>query len=58
VYNDPRKWKTLYEANKSKMPQPNNPDLIEPGMILDIPAIKGEVRQGSWDASKTYSTLP
>ena len=58
VYNDPRKWKTLYEANKNKMPQPNNPDLIETGMILDIPAIKGEVRKGSWDANKTYSTLP
>ena len=37
VYGDPWKWRRLYEANKSKMPDPNNPDLIEPGMVLDIP---------------------
>jgi len=37
VYGDPWKWRRLYEANKSRMPDPNNPDLIEPGMVLDIP---------------------
>lgn len=37
VYNDPWQWRKLYEANKSKLPDPNNPDLIEPGMVLDIP---------------------
>ena len=58
VYNDPRKWQILYDANKSKMPEPNNPDLIHPGMVLDIPAIKGESRQGMWDANKTYPALP
>ena len=58
VYNDPFKWKVLYDANKSKMPEPNNPDLIHPGMVLDIPSIKGESRQGMWDASKTYPALP
>ncbi|MCL2318789.1 MAG: LysM peptidoglycan-binding domain-containing protein [Treponema sp.] len=57
VYNDPKKWKVLYDANKAKMPQPNNPDLIHPGMIMDIPSIKGETRQGMWDAGKTYSPL-
>ena len=25
VYNDPFKWKILYEANKDKLPDPNNP---------------------------------
>ncbi|MDR0442421.1 MAG: LysM peptidoglycan-binding domain-containing protein [Treponema sp.] len=54
VYGDAWKWKTLYEANKSKMPQPDNPDLIEPGMVLDIPSIKGEARQGMWDPNRTY----
>ena len=48
VYNDPWKWTQLYEANKSKMPDPNNPDLIEPGMVLEIPSIQGEARQGMW----------
>ncbi|MDR0302233.1 MAG: LysM peptidoglycan-binding domain-containing protein [Treponema sp.] len=48
VYGDSSKWKVLYEANKSKMPDPSNPDLIEPGMVLDIPSIKGETREGMW----------
>jgi len=49
VYNDPWKWKILYEANKSKIPDPENPNLIEPGMILDIPNLKGEARQGMFN---------
>jgi len=58
VYNDSRKWKTLYDANKNNMPQPNNPDLIHPGQVLNIPSIKGENRQGMWDSTKTYQSLP
>ena len=58
VFNDPKQWKRLYEANKSRMPKPNNPDLIEPGMVLDIPSIRGETRQGMWDAGKNYPPLP
>ena len=58
VYNDSRKWKTLYDANKSKMPEANNPDLIHPGMVLDIPSLKGETRQGMWDSSAMYQPLP
>jgi nucleoid-associated protein YgaU len=48
AYNDPRKWQLLYDANKAKLPDPNNPNLIEPGMVLDIPSIKGETREGMW----------
>ena len=58
VYNDPKKWKLIYDANKSRLPQPDNPDLIHPGMVLDIPSVKGENRQGMWDAGKTYPSLP
>ncbi|MDR1836193.1 MAG: LysM peptidoglycan-binding domain-containing protein [Treponema sp.] len=54
VYGDPTRWRVLYEANKAKMPDPNNPDWIEPGMVLDIPSISGEVRQGVWDLNRTY----
>jgi hypothetical protein len=57
VYGDPTKWRVLYNANKAKLPQPDNPDLIHPNMILDIPSIKGEIRSGMWDASKNYSPL-
>jgi len=58
VYNDPQKWKILYEMNKSMLPDSNNPDLIEPGMVIDIPSIMGESRQGMWDPAKTYLPLP
>jgi len=52
VYGDPWKWKVLYDANKDKMPEPANPNLIEPGMVLDIPSIKGETRQGMWSPNR------
>ncbi|MDR2159401.1 MAG: hypothetical protein LBP23_04965 [Treponema sp.] len=58
AYGDPSKWRLIYNANRSRMPQPDNPDLIHPGMILDIPSVKGELRQGMWDAGRTYSPLP
>lgn len=57
VYNNPYKWPVLYEANKKTFKDPSNPNLIFPGQILKIPSIKGEVRQGEWDAKKTYQPL-
>jgi nucleoid-associated protein YgaU len=33
IYNDPYKWRIIYEANKTI----KNPDLIYPGQKLDIP---------------------
>jgi hypothetical protein len=57
VYNDPYKWRLLYNANKAKLPDPNNPDLIEPGIVLDIPGIRGEIREGAWEENKTYPPL-
>ncbi|MCX7656642.1 MAG: hypothetical protein N2Z76_08985 [Treponemataceae bacterium] len=58
VYGDPTKWKILYEANKKKLPQPDNPNLIHPGMILDIPSIRGEYRTGMWVSGRAYVPLP
>jgi nucleoid-associated protein YgaU len=46
VYGDPWKWRHIYEANKAKFPNPNNPALIKPGMVLTIPSIAGEARSG------------
>jgi nucleoid-associated protein YgaU len=46
VYGDPRKWRHIYEENKAKFPNPNNPALIKPGMVLTIPPIAGEARSG------------
>jgi tetratricopeptide (TPR) repeat protein len=55
VYGDPRRWPILYQANKNKIPDPKNPDLIEQGMIMEIPSINGEKRLGAWDSEKTYT---
>jgi len=48
VYGDPWRWRDLYEANRARLPEPNNPNLIEPGFVLEIPSIRGETRQGTW----------
>ncbi len=48
VYGDPWKWKLIYEANKAVLPDPANPRLILPGMVLTIPSADGEKRSGTW----------
>ncbi|QEN09538.1 hypothetical protein EXM22_16690 [Oceanispirochaeta crateris] len=49
VYGNSWDWKLLWEANKDKLPQPSNPRLILPGMVLEIPSKTGETRSGTWD---------
>ncbi len=56
VYNNPWLWENLYEANKSILPEPENPNLILPGMKLEIPSISGEYRSGTYDPDMTYGT--
>lgn len=46
VYGDSSKWVLLYYANISKLPNSENPHVIPPGIILDIPSVDGEARQG------------
>jgi nucleoid-associated protein YgaU len=55
VYGDKYQWRVLYEANKDKLSNPGNPHLIHPGIVLDIPSLKGEVRQGMWDPEADYT---
>ncbi|MDR3122484.1 MAG: LysM peptidoglycan-binding domain-containing protein [Treponema sp.] len=57
VYGDPHKWRLLYNANKAKLANPDNPNLIEPGVVLDIPSAHDETRVGLWDATKTYPSI-
>lgn len=54
AYGNPYKWPLLYQANKGKLPNPDNPNIITPGTVLDIPSISGEARSGLWDSSKKY----
>jgi nucleoid-associated protein YgaU len=37
IYNDPYQWDRLYMINRGRMVNPENPHLILPGMILEIP---------------------
>jgi nucleoid-associated protein YgaU len=55
VYNNPWKWKLLYDANKSKLKEPDNPNLIFPGQIIVIPSQNGEFREGTYDSRKKYN---
>ena len=54
VYNNPLLWENLYQANKNNMPKPNDPNLILPGMKMEIPSITGEYREGVYSPSKKY----
>jgi hypothetical protein len=54
AYNDPSKWARIYDANRTKLPDPNNPDRLLPGIVLDIPVIEGETRVGLWNEEYTY----
>ena len=52
IYDNPWQWRKIYEANKEKLPEPGNPDWIEPGIVLEIPSISGEERAGMYDPNK------
>jgi hypothetical protein len=58
AYGDSDQWRVLYNANRAKLPSPNNPNLLLPGTVLDIPSIRGEVRQGMWNEGRAYRPLP
>ncbi|MDR1910115.1 MAG: LysM peptidoglycan-binding domain-containing protein [Spirochaetaceae bacterium] len=57
AYGDSRKWRLLYDANRSRLPEPDNPNLIEPGMVLEIPSVQGETRRGLWSPGTVYPPL-
>ncbi|MDR1074054.1 MAG: LysM peptidoglycan-binding domain-containing protein [Treponema sp.] len=54
AYNDPFKWTVIYEANKSILPRPDEPDLVYPGLTLTLPSVKGEIREGVWLEGAEY----
>ena len=37
VYNNPYLWTRLYTANRTGLEDPEDPNLIEPGMVIEIP---------------------
>lgn len=57
IYNNPHQWSRLYQANKAKLRNPENPNLLHPGTILEIPALNGEKREGTYDPAKHYQNI-
>jgi hypothetical protein len=57
VYNNPWKWRLLYDANKDLLEDPKNPNLIEPGMRFTIPSLSSEPREGDYDPQLVYPPL-
>ncbi len=57
VYNDPWKWRVLYDANKDLLVNPKNPNLIEPGMKFIIPPLNNETREGEYDPQVQYPVI-
>lgn len=55
IYNNPLLWENLYQANKEEMPEPDNPNLIHPSMVMDVPSLTGEFRKGTYDPKKEYT---
>jgi len=41
-YNDPWKWPEIYKSNKNVLKEPDNPDLINPGMVFNFTIILEE----------------
>jgi nucleoid-associated protein YgaU len=57
VYNNPWKWRLLYDANKDLLAYPKHPDIIEPGMRFLIPSLGSETRDGDFDPQAEYPPL-
>lgn len=54
IYGDGTKWATIYEANKDKLSDANNPNLIYPGTIFEIPNMGNDMRGGTYEVGKEY----
>ncbi|MDR0374976.1 MAG: LysM peptidoglycan-binding domain-containing protein [Treponema sp.] len=54
AYNDPLQWTAIYEANRSILPRTDDPDLVYPGLVLTLPSVKGEIREGLWVEGAEY----
>jgi nucleoid-associated protein YgaU len=39
IYRDPGKWRTLYQRNRAKLPDPAKPDSLRPGTVIEVPAV-------------------
>ena len=57
IYSDARYWDTIYNANRNILTDAENPHIILPGQILEIPSLRGEVREGTYTPGSEYITF-
>ncbi len=57
VYGDRSEWRELYEANRERLRNSDNPHLIFPEQVFVIPSVSGEIREGRWDPATEYPSL-
>ncbi|MDR2740689.1 MAG: LysM peptidoglycan-binding domain-containing protein [Treponema sp.] len=48
IYNNRNEWFAIYQANRDKLEDPDNPHLLTPGTVIEIPSITGETREGTY----------
>jgi nucleoid-associated protein YgaU len=51
IYWNSSLWISIYNANRDKV---TLPDVILPDVILIIPPLRGEIREGEWEAGVDY----
>jgi nucleoid-associated protein YgaU len=51
IYWNETLWPNIYNANRGGIA---DPDVIRPGMILLIPPLHNEIREGMWEANQRY----
>ncbi len=54
IYGDRDAWQPIFDLNKASFPRANDPHLIYPGQVLEIPSTKGERREGTYDPDVNY----
>ncbi len=54
IYGDSIYWETLYNANISLLVDRNNPHMILPGQLIEIPSLDGEEREGVYSPDVEY----
>jgi nucleoid-associated protein YgaU len=52
VYGNAWDWRRIYNANREKVKIPGNPNIISPGIVLEIPSRPGEKRSGTYDSAR------
>jgi len=54
IYNDPLKWIVLFDVNKKRLINPDDPNIIIKWKLIEIPSLNGEIREGIYNPNNKY----